>query len=319
MHAARRLWLSVGSAAALLFSACQSPSAAGLSAYERGEFDVAVARWQPAAAAGDADAQYLLGLAYDLGQGVPRDALAAAKWYGSAAAQDHAPAQNNLALLYARGDGVTQSPQLAAFWFGRAADGGYRPAADNLAYVQPHGEAMRSYAMACATAASDPASATVWLERAAALGHPEAQFLQGWRLFHGQGVSRDATAAAELFAKAADRGVAAAQTHYALCLLRGDGVQADPVAAAEWLRRAAGQGSAPAHFNLALLQVRGQGTEQDRVDALARFTVAAAAGVPEAGRHAAELGAQLSGEQLADARRRAGAMHVTAAAATPAR
>ncbi|MFG1481251.1 sel1 repeat family protein, partial [Xanthobacter sp. V4C-4] len=51
--------------------------------------DVAVAAWWYASAAeqGEATAQYLLGLAYDAGRGVPRDVVLSQKWLILAAAR----------------------------------------------------------------------------------------------------------------------------------------------------------------------------------------------------------------------------------------
>jgi TPR repeat protein len=62
------------------------------------------AKWYGLAAAqGDADAQYSLGILYDNGTGVAQDDTEAAKWFRLAADQGYAKAQNNLGALYARG------------------------------------------------------------------------------------------------------------------------------------------------------------------------------------------------------------------------
>jgi len=45
----------------------------GLAAYERGDYATALKEWQPLAVAGNADAQYYLGVMYAFGQGVPQD------------------------------------------------------------------------------------------------------------------------------------------------------------------------------------------------------------------------------------------------------
>lgn len=320
MMSVRRLSVPLALAlAAFAATGCQSAAETGLAAYERGEFDVAVARWRPAAEQGDANAQFLIGLSHDLGQGVDRDALAAASWYGKAAAQDHALAMNNLALLYHRGDGVPRSGELAAFWFERAAAGGYAPAHTNLAQVVPHGDAVRSFDLATRHAGRDPAAATVLLERAASLGHPEAQFLVGWQTFHGQGTPRDPARAVAWFERAAERGQPAAQTQLALCLLRGEGTRTDGAAAVRWLQRAAAQGFPLAHHNLALLQMRGEHTAQNRIEAHARFTLAAAGGVDQAQTLLDQLGATLSGPQLVASGRRAQILGSTATPAAPVR
>src|SRR3546814_13505721 len=45
----------------------------GVEAWQRGDYQAAVAEWRPLAIAGDADAQFNLGQAYKLGRGVARD------------------------------------------------------------------------------------------------------------------------------------------------------------------------------------------------------------------------------------------------------
>ncbi len=129
---------------------------------------------QPAWAVGEPDAaqaQFDLGVAYDLGQGVrqdtaqacrwycrageqglvlgqfniaimydagrcgPRDANAAAEWYGRAAASGYARAEYNLAQMYATGDGVPRNPAQVAAWYGEAARHGVTAATDALRAV----------------------------------------------------------------------------------------------------------------------------------------------------------------------------------------
>ena len=48
--------------------------------------------------AGEAQAQYAIGLRYASGRGVPQDDAEAVTWYRKAAEQGHADAQNNLGL-----------------------------------------------------------------------------------------------------------------------------------------------------------------------------------------------------------------------------
>ena len=49
---------------------------------------------------GDAEAQYLLGVMYDYGRGVPEDAAEAVKWTLKAAKQGFAKAQYSLGFMY---------------------------------------------------------------------------------------------------------------------------------------------------------------------------------------------------------------------------
>src|SRR5207248_10294207 len=58
------------------------------------------------AISGDTRAQFLLGRAYELGDGTAQDYSEAARWYQQAAHRSRPEAQNGLGSLYARGLGV---------------------------------------------------------------------------------------------------------------------------------------------------------------------------------------------------------------------
>jgi hypothetical protein len=58
---------------------------------------------EKAAEQGDAESQFNLGPAYEMGLGVPKNFVAAARWYLKAAEQGFASAQQNLGLLYLLG------------------------------------------------------------------------------------------------------------------------------------------------------------------------------------------------------------------------
>ena len=66
-------------------------------------------RWYTKAAeAGDAEAQYTLGMMYLNGTGVPVDLMAAANWIEKAAHNDHAASQFQLGVMYCTAQGVPQ-------------------------------------------------------------------------------------------------------------------------------------------------------------------------------------------------------------------
>jgi TPR repeat protein len=77
---------------------------------------------------GDPEAEYKLGLAYDVGIGAPQDLAQAAAWYSSAAEQGYAAAQFSLGLMYANGRGVPQDLVRAHVWLNLAA-GAQQPGA----------------------------------------------------------------------------------------------------------------------------------------------------------------------------------------------
>jgi TPR repeat protein len=92
----------------------------------------ALRAWRPLAEAGEARAQYHLGMFYEEGRGVGRDTGEAARWYRAAAGQGHAQAQNALAILTVQGQGVARDPVEAYRWFALAAQAGNGFARRNL-------------------------------------------------------------------------------------------------------------------------------------------------------------------------------------------
>jgi len=74
----------------LSFSYCNAQNFDdGLQAYKARNYRRALEIWLPLAENGDADAQYKIGLIYDLGKGLEEDDIEAAKWYRLAADQGH--------------------------------------------------------------------------------------------------------------------------------------------------------------------------------------------------------------------------------------
>lgn len=65
----------------------------GVDAYIAGDYGKAIAEWRAPAQAGDPDAEFNLGQAYNLGHGVPVDKTVAMDWFRKAAASGHAQAQ----------------------------------------------------------------------------------------------------------------------------------------------------------------------------------------------------------------------------------
>ena len=100
-------------------------------AYDRANYQTALAFWLPQAESGDAAAQTYVGEIYEKGLGTTPDYALAAEWYGKAAEQNFARAQLSLAYLYEQGLGVPQD-SLRALNLYRAATG---ITGDDLTYV----------------------------------------------------------------------------------------------------------------------------------------------------------------------------------------
>ena len=86
-------------------------------AFQRGDYATAERILLPMAEAGNAYAQYRLGMVYAEATGEMRSTEEAAKWYESAALQGQPYAQYKLAILYVKGDGVPKDFVLAHMWF----------------------------------------------------------------------------------------------------------------------------------------------------------------------------------------------------------
>ena len=75
-------------AAAVIFVLAASTQAGfdeGVAAYERSDYATAVHEWRPLAEQGDRAAQFMLGVMYSHGQGVPQDYIQAHMWTNLAA------------------------------------------------------------------------------------------------------------------------------------------------------------------------------------------------------------------------------------------
>jgi hypothetical protein len=70
---------------------------------------------------GDDSAAFQMGMAYEIGRGVPQRCTIAAEWVARAAAENNAAAQYNLGLRYRDGDGVAVDEEQAVKWLQKAA------------------------------------------------------------------------------------------------------------------------------------------------------------------------------------------------------
>ena len=77
------------------------------------------------AEAGDAEAQYNLGVSYYGGKGVAKDYKEAVKWYRKAGTSS---TEYKLGLCYENGNGVTKDEKEAVKWYTKAAEQNYEDA-----------------------------------------------------------------------------------------------------------------------------------------------------------------------------------------------
>ncbi|MCL2076532.1 MAG: sel1 repeat family protein [Betaproteobacteria bacterium] len=133
------------------------------------------------AMAGDAVAQFFLGVRYESGQSVLRDYRQAVNWFQKAAEQGYAPAQHDLGVMYEDGRGVPQDYRQAVNWYQKAAEQGLSEAQFNLGLMYANGRGVPQ----------DYRQAVNWYQKAAEQGYALAQFNLGAMHYYGQGVPQD--------------------------------------------------------------------------------------------------------------------------------
>ncbi len=220
------------------------------------------------AEAGDVVAQNNLGVIYDRGEGVEKNAVEAMKWYLRAAEQGYAVAQCNVAGMYYQGDGVTKDFAAAGKWYRKAAEQGYALAeyCIGLQYGQGEGEK------------KDSLEAVKWFKKAADHGLADAQRDLGLAYELGNGVEKDFATSIKWYRKAAQQGNAQAANDIGIMYSAGNGVEKDVKEAMNWYRKAAEQNDASGQYNLAMCYAKGNGVPKDYIAAYKWFNLAAAQG-----------------------------------------
>ena len=149
-----------------------------------------------AAAAGDAGAQYEIGLRYSDGRGVARDPKQSIAWFEKAAAQGSALAAYRLGSAFEKGVGIDRDPALAMSWYGKAADAGNVRAMHNLAVMSAEGAAGKP----------DYAKAAQWFGKASTFGVRDSQFNLAILYARGLGIEQSLPQSYTWFAIAAAGG-----------------------------------------------------------------------------------------------------------------
>ena len=189
---------------------------------------------EKAAAQGEVRAQFLLGMTYLRGDGIPADARRAMAFFRAAADQGHAQAQARLGTAYFDGAGVLQDYKEAFRWWQLAADQGIAEAQANLGDL---------YRVGDNGVAQDYAQAVRWYRRAADQGHAVAQSNLGALYERGLGVPQDPAQAVKWYALSAAQGYSIGQFNLGLMLEQGTGARQDRIEAHKWLNLAAARAS----------------------------------------------------------------------------
>lgn len=275
----------------------------------------------PAAEAGNAQARFDLGLAYQKGLCVEKNARSALKWLERSAEQGHAPAQHALGEIYFTGADLPAADYpKAKEWHAKAALQGHGPSQLRLAflYAENHfkgldvdyAEAEKWFIKAAEQNAGDArfrlgnfyhhyknppdyVKAVEWLTRAAEDGHRTAMFDLATFYREGKAVPQDLGKSLEWLIRAGTGGVLPAQIMLAEAYGKGEnGASKDPTQSFLWAKRIADQGAAPVYWlnHVADILYKGQdGIPKNHPLALKYYERAARKDDPHALERAAEM------------------------------
>lgn len=237
------------------------------------------------ALAGDAEAQYQLGVKFYNGIGTAQDFTAAARWFTMAAAQGHSGAEANLGLQYQEGTGVEFDIDKAHELYKSAAAKGQGLAAHNLGYL--------------AETSGKLEEAAKWYERGAELGQANSISSLAFAYSNGRGVPQDIEKAFSLYDRAANLGNSMAALNLGRAYLYGHKTAADHRKGFDCLMRAADLGETEAFYHLAIVWDNGWGTGKDPVMAQTWMTLASISGYQQAQKDIREhpdlVGSDISG------------------------
>lgn len=217
--------------------------------YIAGDHGTALLIIIPAAVAGDANAQNILGAAYEDGKGVAPDLASAQAWWEKAAAQEFDKALYNLGRLHAsdRPDYPTDHKRAAA----------YLDRAIALGYSEAFVDRARLHELGRGGPVDDVAAAGLY-RQAVELGNLRAMSRLGNMHVEGRGVEEDLPRALALFGQAAMLGDATGLSNLGAMYEHGYAVGRDLVAALALYEKAAGLGNPQAAVNLGYLLAGGR-------------------------------------------------------------
>jgi TPR repeat protein len=137
------------------------------------------------AQSGDDKAEFVLGLAYEIGKVTAQNYVEAANWYKKAADASYAPAITSLGYLYQAGKGVPEDRAKAADLYEQAAEAGDVRGQVFLALTYTNGLGVPR----------DARQAATWYFSAAKAGDQQSQLILAMMLQAGKGVKRNEFAA----------------------------------------------------------------------------------------------------------------------------
>jgi len=187
------------------------------------------------AEAGDAVAQFDLGLCYSEGLVVAKDKKEAFKWITKSAEQGYSFAQSDLGVRYLLGLGVAKDEKEALKWYKKVAEQEATPTTPAQSFK---GTYEQNYLGDYYSFTKDYKEAVKWYTKAAEQGDTQAQNNLGSLYYKGEGVTQDYKEAVKWYTKSAEQGNAEAQRILAVCYEKGTGVAKDEKEALKWSEKA---------------------------------------------------------------------------------
>ncbi len=166
----------------------------------------AFALYEQAARAGNVEAEFATGRAYQTGRGVAPDAALATAWYRAAALSGLAPAQTSLGFAYQTGLGIVRDYASAALWFSRAAAQSDPAGETALGYLYLYGQGVQQ----------DQPRGLALFSQAAAQNFGQAFLALGFCYAQGVGVAQNLPLAEQYFLKADQLGEPQAKSALAM-------------------------------------------------------------------------------------------------------
>lgn len=207
--------------------------AAGLKAFDAGDFATARRIMTPLATKGDGEAQLYLGRMDKAGLAGPVDETSAKIWFHRAGRFGVAAAQYELAMYFVDdGLGTPKDLGRALMWMTKAAKGGEAMAQLKLGIMYRDGLGVPK----------NPDVAIMWTGKAAKAGLAEAQYQYGIMHYQGRMMPQDYKSAAGWTLKAAEQGHIKAQVNMGFMYASGTGMPKNPVEAHKWFNLAAAAG-----------------------------------------------------------------------------
>ena len=270
-----------------------------MDAINKGNYEQAIKELKPLADQGDARAQFWYGNLIFNGLGTPKNMKLGIEFYRLSAEKNFPLALHELGHIFDNGLGVEQDIDEAINWYEKAiTEGRVVYSYHNLGMIYQYGsknievnvdKAIELYKEAANQnylgsiqnlgiiyhQIKDYDKALKWLNKAADLGVPQANYVLMKMYLNGDGVKQDFGEGIRLAKLAADSGYYLAQHnlgrfyHFGLV-----GLEKDYKAARKWYKLAANQGFSNSQVNLGILYDDGLGGEVDDKEAIRFFKLA---------------------------------------------